>query len=464
MRDAQDDTCRLAQRAQPTIGWWLVSVLGLMELLMAVTAPTSAKAMGRLLPYPSDPGLEIVCSNPVMKSAPTFLSYPKGSAKYPFTSYCTSPSIPGAMTLRWEGSWNPSETRQDRPNAVESITITAYEGFLPSREPGAKIFMYWTGRCDKDPWLQPSTCDRLGTYVPDDVREALSQIDHNRFPLTWQSISPTLKQQLVRQYQQVNQPVSTQSRLQNMTTQQKMAIQPQQSRVITQSQHTQAMTVQPQAALPKPNAAVSDLARSGIFARGVEDKEGQSTGQQEKDGQPADVETSAMAVLEEGTPEIVEPTAVTLDRPLYIISAKPNAVVLKPGVYEIGTIMGLQLALAKEGQETVLLHAQQGRHDASITQPLALVVPGQKDDVHLVYLTPDGRRFDAVATSSGVMSRGIDREVALPDTSLQAAITAASKAGSSESRPCQPNTADTGPRWIPVPCTMPASPNQVSTP
>ena len=68
-------------------------------------------------------------------------------------------------------------------------------------------FMYGLASCDRDPWLQPSTCDRFGGYVPPDVREALYQIDHERFPLTWKSISPSLKQQLVKDYQQGEQPV-----------------------------------------------------------------------------------------------------------------------------------------------------------------------------------------------------------------------------------------------------------------
>jgi len=154
---------------------------------------------------------------------------------------------------------------------------------MPSREPGGKIFIYCTGRCDRDPWLLPSTCDRFGGHVPDDVREALRRIDHERFPLTWKAISPFLKQQLVKQHQQVNQQMS--QGLNHQQNIQAMMIQPQPSQAITQSQRTQAMTVQPQAAIPKPNTGAGALARSGIFARGVEEKEGQSAAQQERDAQ-----------------------------------------------------------------------------------------------------------------------------------------------------------------------------------
>ena len=54
-----------------------------------------------------------------------------------------------------------------------------------------------------------------------------------------------------------------------------------------------------------------------------------------------------MAVLEEGTQEMSDQTAVTLDRPLHVTTAKGEAVVLEPGIYEIEPILDLQLGLAK---------------------------------------------------------------------------------------------------------------------
>jgi len=434
-----------------------------MFLFTLHAVPTSVKAMGRLLPPPSGPSIEILCSNPVMKSAPTFLSVPKGSAEYPFTSYCNSQSVPGAMTLRWEGSWNPSETRLDRPNASESITITGYEAFIPGRQPSepgkppTKIFLYWTGRCDKDPWLQPSTCDRFGSYVPDDVREALRQIDHERFPLTWRSISPGLKQQLITQYQAANAPVSSKQLAENklmqsqaITPSQTMAGQPPQSQVITQSQRTQIMTVQPQAG---PTTGVSAMARSGIFARGVDEKEGENT------------ETSDRAVLEEGTPDLAEPVTVTLDLPFHTTDGKGNAIKLNPGIYEVGPVMDVQLGLAQQDQPTVLLHAARDTHNIPIHRAIAAVIPGPSEDLHLLYLTPDGRRFDVIGLDSGVTSRRVEMVAALPDNTIREAIAAASVKPRSLSAPvCRPNAAETGPRWIPVPCTVPTEPGQVSNP
>ena len=479
MRDEQNEKGRCGGS---TSNRWTILTVGILLLLAVPTAPARVEAVVGHDYYSPTLSYPITCSNPVMKSAPRFLTAPKGSAKFPFTSYCTSPdpNVPGAMTLRWEGSWTPSETRPDRPNASESITVTSYADFFPGREPGergdpgAKIFMYWTARCDGNPWLEPSTCDRFGGYVPDDVRQALSQIDHERFPLTWKSISPSLKKHLLKQYQAANQPVSTQSRVQNMASQpqqsqrltqsqraQAMIQQPQQSQtIITKPQQAQAMTEQPQAVPQNPNARVSDLTRSGIFRRGVEETEGQTSGRKEKDPHPASVETSDMAVLEEGTQEMVDQTAVALDRPLHVTTAKGEAVVLEPAIYEIELILNLQLGLAKEGHQTVLLPANTGTHNESIPRAMALVIPGQSnDEQHLVLLTPDGKRFDALGSTSGVRSRGIGQAVPLLGKTIQDAISQTSAQSASEPPPpCQQNSEPIGPRWLPVPCTMPSIP------
>ena len=464
MTDAQDERGKSPQTNPSADRPWMVTVIALALLLIITTAPTHVEGT----PFSATPSKEIQinCPAAVMKKAPTFLSNPKGSATYPFEMNCTNAVGPGVLYLYFEGRWNPSETRQDMPNAVETLFIENYApNFIPDRQQrgtggDSRIFVYWTARCTADPWLQGGTCRRFGEYVPDDVRAAIPDIGLRPFPLTGNRISPSLKQQLIKQYQSVNQPRTEQQSVQSMI------IQPQQSQVMTQSQRTQAMTVQPQAALPKPDTGVSALARSGIFARGVEEKEGQTSGQQEKAAQTESAETSDMAVLEEGTPEIAEPAFLTLDRPLHVMNAKGNAVELKPGIYEIGTIMDVLLGLAKEGQPTVLLHAKRAVHSESIKRIIALVIPGQSnDEQHVVLLTPDGTRFDAVGSASGVKSRNIDKVAALPDKKLTDAIIADSAKPAFLSSPsCQPNPAEIGPRWIPVPCAMPTVPTPAPTP
>lgn len=119
---------------------------------------------------PSSPTIN--CSNPVMTSAPKFLASPAGAAEYPFTLSCNSLGVPAVISVTMEGSWSLTETRHDRPNDSESVTIRGYEPFLKDRAPGGTMFMYWTGSCTADPWLQGSTCNRFGEYIPDDIRLA----------------------------------------------------------------------------------------------------------------------------------------------------------------------------------------------------------------------------------------------------------------------------------------------------
>ena len=106
--------------------------------------------------------------------------------------------------VRWEGSWTPSERKQDRPNASETLEIIGFEPFLPDRSPGGKIFMYWTARCTRDPWLQSGACNPFGAYVPDDLRQAFTDIDKQSFPRTATIISAADKQRLYAEYQRAN--------------------------------------------------------------------------------------------------------------------------------------------------------------------------------------------------------------------------------------------------------------------
>lgn len=458
-----------------------LAVIGL-TLMCIPLVPASVDALGEYLfcyGCPTDTVL-LECPGPVMRKAPTFASNPPGFAAYPFDEQCPvalqkGQYHNGVIHLYFEGRWNPSETRQDRPNAVETLFIEDYEQFFPNRQmkgPGERrIFVYWTARCTKDPWLQGGTCQRLGGYVPSDVREAFpSQIEDKPFPLTKDALSAKLKQQLITQYQAANQSGSArmtdQQRIRSMVTQptqspivkqspptQAMLLQPPPSQMITQSQAAQAMTVQPQSPV-QPNTSVSSLSRAGVFARGVDEKEGEAAVSVSEGP-----ETTEMAVLEEGTSEIAEAVAVRLDSPFHTTGTKGNPVELKPGVYEIGTIMDLQLGLAQEGQWTVLLDADRDRHSFQINQTFAAVIPGPSGDLHLLYLTLDGRRFEVVGYPAAAPGRNTSAAAPLSDKAINNVVASASvKSRSVSSPPCKPNSAETGPRWIPVPCTVLTAP------
>ena len=473
MRDTQGENGRAGQREESTTNRWKILIVGILLLFIVLTAHTRVEAMGELLPpitYQDNPPVPITCSNAVMTTAPKFLSTPKGSARYPFLMKCTSGERAGLMLFTWEGRWNPSETRQDRPNAVETLNIEGWEPFIPGRT-GGKLFMYWTARCTEDPWIQGGTCHRYGGYVPDDLRDAFPNIDGRTFPLTENSISPSLRQQLVKDYQDAQRAfqrasMSTSNR-QNL---QAMKIQPQQQSQAMSSQRrqAQAMTVQPQATLPRTGLVGKPSTNLRLFSRGTDSPEQAQL--ETQDQQEASPDLAPSSVSSEGEGMNDEPAypqvAIIFDQPLHFMSANGEDTLIATGVYEVEPLLDLQLSLAREGQSAVLLPAIQGTHSEAIQQPIALLVPGKSNDErHLVLLIPDGKRFDTVGSLSGVKSRGTGMVATLPDKFLKDAITQASAPPASEPPPpCQQNPVPSGPRWLPVPCTMSSIPETPTIP
>ncbi len=166
--------------------------------------------------YRPDPQLvPTTCTSPKL-GAPQFLHSPKGTARYPFNGICTSHERPGAQMLySLEGSWFPSDTDPNKPNASESFTMTGYESFMPDRMPGGSIFMYWTAHCKTDPWLQPegASCRLIGTVIPDDLRQAVPDLLTLNFPKTENMINPADRQRLHAQYLRLNSPVAGAKRI-----------------------------------------------------------------------------------------------------------------------------------------------------------------------------------------------------------------------------------------------------------
>ena len=361
----------------------------------------------------------VTCEKPLMTGLPQFLAWPIGQARYRFQESCFSPARPGSvMTVRWEGSWNPSEMKTDRPNASETVEITGFEPFLPGRAPGGKIYMYWTARCTSDPWLQSGGCTPWGAYVPDDLRQAMPDIDKQSFPRTGAVISPEDKRRLYAEYRQAN-PLPGE----RLSVRQRMP-----------SQIVQAPTPADTGIVQAPRL------NRNIFSRGIEAMEAP---QEEAD-------------VSEAWP--TPPTTVTLDHALHFQSTKGDDLLLAAGVYEIEPVLDLQLSLSQEGQQAIVLPAVQGTHNESLQQAVALMVSGQNDTRYLLFLTPDGKRFEVVGSTSGIQSRGPGLVAVKPSVQIKEAMAAAAPLPALPPPPCRPNPNPFGSQWIPVPCTMPAPP------
>lgn len=381
---------------------------------------------------PSAKPIPVTCSPPLLNGLPQFLSWPKGSAKYRFQSTCTSPIVPNAvMTARWEGSWTPAETRTDRPNASETLEVTGWEPFLPDRTPGGKIFMYWTARCTRDPWLQSGGCTPYGTYAPDDMRQAVSDIGQQSFPRTGSVISSADKQRLYAEYRRAN-PLPGE----------RLGVRRQIPSPIVQAP-TPADTGLIQA--PRSNR--------NIFSRGIEALDAP---QEEADvpGQSGDTTAPSESIPNAGpTP----PITVKFDQALHFQSAIGDDLLVAAGVYEVEPVLDLQLSLSKEGQQAILLPAERDTHTETLTHPVTMLVRGEQTDTrHLILLMPYGQRYDVVGSTSGIQSRGPGMVAPKPTALTQEAMAAATpNTPGLPPPPCRPNPNPFGPRWIPVPCTMP---------
>lgn len=388
--------------------------LGMMECDLSETVEGSG---------PSAKPIPVTCSPPLLNGLPQFLSWPKGSAKYRFQSTCTSPIVPNAvMTAHWEGSWTPAETRTDRPNASETLEVTGWEPFLPDRAPGGKIYMYWTARCTRDPWLQSGGCTLWGAYVPDELGQAFPDIDWQSFPRTSRVLSAADKQRLYAEYRRAN-PLPGE----RLGIQQRIP-----------SQIVQAPTPADTGIVQAPRS------NRNIFSRGIESVDAP----QEEAGapdQPGDTTASSESVPSPGpTP----PTTIKLDQALHFQSTKGDDIPVAAGVYEIEPVLDLQVSLSKEGQQAILLPAEQDTHDETLTQPVAILVQEEQTDKrHLVLLMPNGQRYDVVGSTSGIQSRGPGMVASKPTALTKEAMAAATpNTPGLPPPPCRPNPNPFGPR------------------
>jgi len=377
--------------------------------------------------------IPVTCSQPLLDGLPRFLLWPKGSAKYRFQSTCASPTRPGAViTVRWEGSWTPSETKEDRPNASETLEITGFEPFLPDRESGGKIFMFFTARCTRDPWLQSGGCNPFGAYVPNDLRQAMPDIDKQSFPRTGSVISPMDKKRLYAEYRRANPLPGEQLGIQQRIP----------------SQIVQAPKPADTGIVQKPRSNLN------IFSRGIETMDVPQAEAGMPD-QPAD--TTTFLESESDAPP-APPTTIKLDQGLHFQSTKGDDIFVAASVYEIEPVLDLQVSLSKEGQQAILLPAEQDTHAETLTHPVAILVQEEQTDRrHLILLMPYGQRYDVVGSIFGIQSRGPGMVAPKPSAQTKEAMAAATSPNTSgfPLPPCRPNPNPFGPRWIPVPCTMP---------
>ncbi|HEY3197893.1 MAG TPA: hypothetical protein VGJ57_07750 [Nitrospirales bacterium] len=106
-----------------------------------------------------------------------------------------------------------------------------------------------------------------------------------------------------------------------------------------------------------------------------------------------------------GSPQTL-PT-VLIDRPVYFTNRDGSDTVARPGLYEVmpSGESGLRLTSPSHGE--FLIRATSFTYDEELAAPVALAVPDNESDYHVVLLTPGGTGLDAAGSLTQVRSRGI---------------------------------------------------------
>ena len=108
---------------------------------------------------------------------------------------------------------------------------------------------------------------------------------------------------------------------------------------------------------------------------------------------------------------------------------------------------GMRLSAANG--KPVIVPATVATHDEKLAQPQALMLAVGTDEQHLILLLPDGKRFEAIGSLSGIRSRGLARPGMVSNMALQTALAMgpavlAQPAAPADALPAPPNTAYTG--------------------
>ena len=102
-------------------------------------------------------------------------------------------------------------------------------------------------------------------------------------------------------------------------------------------------------------------------------------------------------------------TTVTVEKPVHVTTAEGSDLALDVGDYVLKPAEEWIRITPSNGSavDAHLLEAHVGKHEESLTDPLALSATGiEPDSHHLVLLLPDGKSLEATGSYSGIRSRG----------------------------------------------------------
>jgi hypothetical protein len=98
---------------------------------------------------------------------------------------------------------------------------------------------------------------------------------------------------------------------------------------------------------------------------------------------------------------------VLIDRAVYFINSEGNDTIAPPGLYDVEPAGESRLRLIPgHGNNVLVIQAMAMTHQEEIPSAVALPLPGEETDYHLVLLLPDGKGLDAAGSTTQVRSRG----------------------------------------------------------
>ncbi len=102
---------------------------------------------------------------------------------------------------------------------------------------------------------------------------------------------------------------------------------------------------------------------------------------------------------------------VEIDQSVHFLTPDGEDVIVSPGAYEIKVEKdGLRL-IAEEGTsaESIVIDAESAKHEESVKNPTAIMLSEEKDSQVITLLLPDGKRWEASGSESGIHSRAARR-------------------------------------------------------
>jgi hypothetical protein len=114
------------------------------------------------------------------------------------------------------------------------------------------------------------------------------------------------------------------------------------------------------------------------------------------------------------------PSTILLQKPVHFSFPDGADVQADVGIYRVEQATDKSLRLVpREKKESIVIQAHATKYDEPLSELVALSIPYQEDEHHVVLLMPDGNALDAVGTYSGVKTRATATLVPLSSLNIQ---------------------------------------------